>query len=264
MVFGRAMRDFIPSLQYKYEPAKDWSVTQEYRERTLALKREADSEKWAQRTKNYEIIEVGTPVILQNQTGSNPNKWDKTGVVLENKPHSQVVIRVDGSRRVTTRNRRFVRKLVMDPKTLPAAPLVQESVCPPAQTPPTPSNYTTLPAENLTCPNQETCTTSLSKETTEQAQEAAVPNEQEHLDNEGVVPEDQPQHNQDEVETVVHDTEEPVQTNQPNQLVHDINPPRPKRKVKPNPKYSPDVYDLSYVGIKSRLRSRRSIRRTGT
>ena len=84
------------------------------------------------------------------------------------------------------------------------------------------------------------------------------------MDNEGVVPEDQPQHNQDEVETVVHDTEEPVQANQPNQLVHDIDPPRPKRKVKPNPKYSPDVYDLSYVGIKSRLRSRRSIRRTGT
>jgi hypothetical protein len=39
---------------------------------------------------------------------------------------------------------------------------------------------------------------------------------------------------------------------------------RPKRSPKPNPKYSPDDYDLSYVGNKSRTRSRRSIRRAGT
>ena len=77
MVFGRTMRDFIPSLPHKYEPAKDWVVTQEYRERTLALKREADHEKWSQRTKNLEMLEVGTPVLIQTQTGNNPTKWDK-------------------------------------------------------------------------------------------------------------------------------------------------------------------------------------------
>ena len=43
MVSGRQMRDFIPSLTYKYEPAKDWAVTQEHRERTLANKREMDN-----------------------------------------------------------------------------------------------------------------------------------------------------------------------------------------------------------------------------
>ena len=111
MVFGRAMRDFLPSLPHKYEPAKDWVVTQEYRERTLALKREADRERWSRRTKDLEMLEVGTPVLIQNQTGNNPTKWDKTGVVLENKPHSQVLVRVDGSRRVTLRNRRFIREL---------------------------------------------------------------------------------------------------------------------------------------------------------
>ena len=54
---------------------------------------------------------IGTPVSIQNQTGNPPNKWDKTGIVLENKHPSKVVIRVDGSRRITTRNRRFVRPL---------------------------------------------------------------------------------------------------------------------------------------------------------
>merc|ERR1712105_367527 len=100
-----------PSLPHKYEPCKDWVVTQEYRERTLALKRGDEHEKWSQRTRDLDMLEVGTPVIIQNQTGNNPTKWDKSGVVLENKPHSQVLIRVDGSRRVTLRNRRFIKEL---------------------------------------------------------------------------------------------------------------------------------------------------------
>ena len=125
MVFGRAMRDFIPSLPHKYEPAKDWAVTQEYRERTMAMKREADREKWSHKTKDLEMLEIGTPVMIQNQTGNNPTKWDKTGVVLENKPHSQVLIRVDGSRRVTLRNRRFVKKLDPGLKRMPNPVTVQ-------------------------------------------------------------------------------------------------------------------------------------------
>jgi hypothetical protein len=49
MVFGRQMRDFLPALPHKYEPAKDWSVTQEYRERTLDKKRESDDKKWREK-----------------------------------------------------------------------------------------------------------------------------------------------------------------------------------------------------------------------
>ena len=42
-----------------------------------------------------------------------------------------------------------------------------------------------------------------------------------------------------------------------------IDQPRPRRSPKPNPKYSSEVYDLSYVGAVPRVRSRRSIRRAG-
>jgi hypothetical protein len=111
MLFGRQMRDFIHSLTYKYEPVKDWAVTQEHRERTLANKRDMDNQRWTHRTKASDDLEVRTAVAIQNQTGSNPTKWDKTGIVIENKPNSKVMIRVDGSRRVTMRNRRFVRPM---------------------------------------------------------------------------------------------------------------------------------------------------------
>jgi hypothetical protein len=45
MVFGRQLTAFLPVLLHKYEPAKDWSVNQEYSERTLAKKRESDGVK---------------------------------------------------------------------------------------------------------------------------------------------------------------------------------------------------------------------------
>jgi hypothetical protein len=130
IVFGRQMRDFIPSLTYKYEPAKDWAVTQEHRERTLANKREMDNQRWSHRTKALDDLEVGTAVAIQNQTGPNPTKWDKTGIVLENKPNSKVM-QVDGSRRVTMRNRRFVRpmepslRLTTRPETARRRPAAQ-------------------------------------------------------------------------------------------------------------------------------------------
>ena len=72
-----------------------------------------DNQRWSHRTKALDDLEVGTAVAIQNQTGSNPTKWDKTGIVIENKPNSKVMIRVDGSRRVTMRNRKFVR--LMEP-----------------------------------------------------------------------------------------------------------------------------------------------------
>ena len=91
MVFGRAIRDFIPS----------------------------QAKKGSHKTKDLEMLEIETPVLIQNQTGINPPKWDKTGGVLENKPHSQVLIRVDGSRRVTLRNRRFVKRLDAELRKMP-------------------------------------------------------------------------------------------------------------------------------------------------
>ena len=66
MVFGRLMRDFIPSLTYKHEPAKDWAVTQEHRERTLATKRELDKQRWSHRTKDLDYVELGTAIAIQD------------------------------------------------------------------------------------------------------------------------------------------------------------------------------------------------------
>ena len=255
MVFGRQMRDFLPSLPHKYEPTKDWSVTQEYRERTLAKKRESDNKRWSENTRELADLEIGTPVAIQNQTGNNPNKWDKTGIVLENKPHSQVLIRVDGSRRVTMRNRRFVRRLdptlrnVQSPRTVMREPpkkslprlSVQAQKSPPVQ------------QEHV----RES--TLVRQDDVQEVGETQVHHEFADVDQEV--------HNDDEVDAVpvregcddaVHvpvDQGPAVRDGDAQEGGHD----RPRRSPKPNPKYSHEVYDLSYIGV--RKRSRKSIRR---
>ena len=66
-------------------------------------------------TKQQKVIPVGEAVAVQNQTGRFLKKWDKIGIVMENMDHDKVLVRLDGSRRLTTRNRRFVRKIVTPP-----------------------------------------------------------------------------------------------------------------------------------------------------
>ena len=67
-------------------------------------------ERWSEHTRRLPPLAIGDTVRIQNQTGPHPNKWDKTGRVVEVRQFDQYVIRVDGSGRVTLRNRRFLRK----------------------------------------------------------------------------------------------------------------------------------------------------------
>ena len=52
---------------------------------------------------------VGSRCLLQNQSSIHPGKWVKSGVVMEVLPHDQFVVRIDGSHRLTRKNRRFLR-----------------------------------------------------------------------------------------------------------------------------------------------------------
>ena len=55
------------------------------------------------------MLNVGDHVLVQNQTGNQPTRWDKTGKIVEVRPHNQYLVRMDGSGRVSIRNRRFLR-----------------------------------------------------------------------------------------------------------------------------------------------------------
>lgn len=67
-------------------------------------------------------LTVGDLVYVQNQHGRHPKKWDKPGTVMELRNHGQYVVKVDGSGRLTLRNRRFLRKIAKMTTTIAQLP----------------------------------------------------------------------------------------------------------------------------------------------
>ena len=51
-------------------------------------------------------------VQIQNQKGTDPKRWNKSGKVIERLVYDQYLVKVDGGGRLTRRNRRFLRKIV--------------------------------------------------------------------------------------------------------------------------------------------------------
>ena len=162
-VFGRPIKDFIPILPGRYQPHPTWSDTPATREEALRNRHMKAAERWSEHTKRLPPLAVGNHVRIQNQTGPYPTKWDKTGVVVEVRQFDQYVIRIDGSGRMTTHNRKFLRqylpvqttppRLTIDDDLrhlamLPHRPLKQTNSNPAqAELPPQPS-----PAKPLTGP----------------------------------------------------------------------------------------------------------------
>ena len=51
-------------------------------------------------------------VYIQEQFGNTPRKWSKSGTVVENAGHDSYLVKIDGSGKLTRRNRQFLRKFV--------------------------------------------------------------------------------------------------------------------------------------------------------
>ena len=63
------------------------------------------------KSKNLPPLSVHDPVSIQDQTGNTPRRWSKTGKIVEVLGHDSYLVKVDGSNRITKRNRQFLRKL---------------------------------------------------------------------------------------------------------------------------------------------------------
>ena len=127
-VFGRTIRDFIPVHPGRYIPHPAWRQTLVAREEALRNRHHRMCERLSEHTRSLPPLKVGDHVRIQNQVGVNPTKWDRTGIVVEVRQYDQYVIRVDGSGRVTLRNRKFLRRylpvvqretMIVKPDSLP-------------------------------------------------------------------------------------------------------------------------------------------------
>jgi len=103
MLFGYKLRDHLPN--------KFRSIRQEWKDVQKASEIGRQQRKIEKKERSLEELSIGDSVSIQNQVGNNPTKWSNTGVVVEVLPNRQYNVMLDGSRRVSLRNRRFLRRI---------------------------------------------------------------------------------------------------------------------------------------------------------
>ena len=103
----RQLRDFIPSKPILYKPDSRWIKAAEKREESAAQRNAKLIMRYNANANSLTPLDIGDSVAVQNKQ----KRWDKLGQVVEVLPDRQYLIKVDGSGRVTKRNRKFLRKI---------------------------------------------------------------------------------------------------------------------------------------------------------
>ena len=111
VIFGRALRDFLPCSPNKYLPRTEWRINADQRELAHAKRHVKTEEKLTSGSKQLPSLIVGDCVSVQDQSGNTPRRWSKTGIVLEISGPDSYLIKIHGSNRITKRNRQFLRKI---------------------------------------------------------------------------------------------------------------------------------------------------------
>ena len=111
LLYGRKLKDHLPMVPEEYKQRKEWILVKEEREQALAHRYGKIEERLKRNTRGLEELEIGTTVQIQNQKGAEPLRWNKSGVIVENRGNDQYSVKMDGSGRVTLRNRQFLRQI---------------------------------------------------------------------------------------------------------------------------------------------------------
>ena len=112
ILFGRPLRDPIPTPIGKLCLHPTWRETLDNRDKAMAKRHNREREKWNLKTSTLTPLKVGDHVYIQNLSGNSPLRWERTGIVMEVRDHHQYSVKVDGSGRITLRNRKHLRKFV--------------------------------------------------------------------------------------------------------------------------------------------------------
>ena len=106
-LYGYPLKDHLPMMR---PIRQEWQETLDARETAFA-RRHLRSNQTPHTSHELSPLSIGQTVQIQNQTGTKPNKWLSTGLIVESLPHRQYRVRIDGSRRVSLRNRKFLKPI---------------------------------------------------------------------------------------------------------------------------------------------------------
>ena len=131
IIFGRPSRDTLSSVNRLEKFSNPnirplWRHAWAAREEALRTRITRTTESLRAHSRPLRPLAIGARVFLQNQKGASSTKWDRSGTVGDVPGYDQYRVKVDGSGRLTLRNRRFLRAYT------PATPSTQQS---PAESP---------------------------------------------------------------------------------------------------------------------------------
>ena len=114
IVFGRPIRDafaFINRLEkFSNKHIRPmWREAWQQKEEALRQRFHHAAEERNTHSRALPDLRVGDRCYIQNQNGNNPKRWDRSGTVVESRGHDSYTLKVDGTGRLTRRNRRFLR-----------------------------------------------------------------------------------------------------------------------------------------------------------
>ncbi|XP_066924129.1 uncharacterized protein [Clytia hemisphaerica] len=115
IVFGRPIRDafaFINRLEkFSNEHVRPiWREAWQQKEEALRHRFHHAAEERNHHSRMLRDLRLGDRCYIQNQTGNNPKRWDRSGTIKELHGHDSYTVKVDGTGRLTRRNRRYLRR----------------------------------------------------------------------------------------------------------------------------------------------------------
>ena len=111
ILYGQTLRDHLPTPMNCLKQRKEWVMLKADREKALATKYGRVQEDLERHTRQLPPLPVGAVVQVQNQRGKDPLRWDRSGTIVESLGNQQYSVKMDGSGRVSLRNRKFLRKI---------------------------------------------------------------------------------------------------------------------------------------------------------
>ena len=111
ILFARHLKDSIPCDPKRFQLRKEWILTADEREKALAKRHLYCNTQLANKSKELKPLQLGQTVQVQNQRGVHANKWDLSGSIVEVLEFDSYLVKMDGSGRVSKRNRRFLKPI---------------------------------------------------------------------------------------------------------------------------------------------------------
>ena len=116
LALGRSLRDTVPLPRQRYKIDTYWAQHLREREKVLSVSNKLTKSKYDVQAREKETLVKGDNVLCQNV---RTKKWDRSGVIVEVGDYRQYLVKMDGSGRISLRNRRHLQKLAPTGPNMP-------------------------------------------------------------------------------------------------------------------------------------------------